>query len=174
MTKYIWLLVPIMLIALGCTTESRGERNSPSYETAWFSYPDSTYCSRVKLCEVNYYVNGDTLFTSEKYHFLTLVYSWDEDNSMAYQHIIYFDKSQEADPKGWYHIVIDQYNIPRESATHLSGLVLRSYMGEKYDYKKPGQPHANAYLYNATTEIDADRERSKLSKELSKLYEIIK
>ncbi len=163
-------MIPI-LVAFGCNTERRNQSKTTQYETGWFSFPDSTYSHRIKLCEVKYYVNQDTLFTSEKYHFLTLGYSWNDDDSQAYQHIIYFDKRQQP-CNGWYHIVIDSMTIPREPDTHLSSIVLRSYVGDKYDYKN--RPHANAYLFNATTEIEADRDRNKLSKELSKLYNIIK
>ena len=178
-------LIPMMLLAVSCNgrhnnifTELNGIENVSStsgiedFETQWFQYPDSTYLKLENLCVVKYYVSGDTLFTSEKYHFLTLGYSWDEDSTLAYQHMIFFDKSQQSDSNGWYHIVIDKNNIPREPATHISSIALRSYLGDKYDYRN--KPHADAHLYNATKEIVAGRERITLSPQLQKLYSIIK
>lgn len=182
MLKY---LLPIFILLVGCKTETRNiftELNDSDYaalttgltdyESQWFQYPDSSYQNLNNLLVVKYYVNGDTIFTSEKYHFITLGYSWDKDSTQAYQHIIFFDRSQSPDSDGWYRIVIDKTNIPREPETHISSIALRSYCGDKYDYKH--KPHADAHLFNATKEIGAARDRNTLSPQLSKLYEIIK
>lgn len=142
------------------------------YETQWFQYPDSTAREREDLCVVKYYVNGDTIFTSEKYHFISLGYSWDADTTLAYAHIIFFDRNQNVDSRGWYQLVIDKDNIPREPGTHISSIALRCYCGDKYDYRH--RPHADAHLFNATREIWAARDRNVLSPQLEKLYDIIK
>lgn len=143
------------------------------YESQWFQYPDSSCLNLNDLLVVKYYVNGNTIFTSEKYYFMTLGYSWDKDSTLAYQHIIFFDRSQSPNNDGWYQIVIDKTNIPREPDTHFSSIALRSYCGDKYpDYRH--KPHADAMLFNATKEIVSARDRNILSPELNKLYEIVK
>lgn len=117
------VLFSILAIALFCFIFASCQRNTtPSvanYETGWFTYTDSIGGPVKQLCEVRYFVHGDTLFTSEKYHFLTLAYSFDDDSTLMYQHIIYFDKEQQPDVNGWYHIVFNRNTIPRESGTHL-------------------------------------------------------
>lgn len=174
-----------LLLAVSCTnhrnnvfTELNGSENAAitsgasDYESQWFQYPDSNLRDLHNLCVVKYYVNGDTLFTSEKYHFVSLGYSRDADTTLAYSHIIFFDRKQEKDANGWYQIVIDKETIPREPGTHISSIALRAYMGEKYDYKH--QPHADAHLFNATREVAPGRDRNVLSPELSKLYQTIR
>lgn len=143
------------------------------YETQWFTYTDSVGGPVKQLCETKYYVNGDTLFTSEKYHFLTLAYSFDDDNTLMYQHIIYFDKNQQPDRNGWYHIVFTREDIPREPETHLSGIVLRNCI-TPLRASRVGEGHANAYLFNSTHEMARGRDRNILSPQLSKLLPIIK
>lgn len=154
------------VILSACTDR---ETIQPEYESQWFSYPDSTYTGRATLCKVNYYVSGDTLYTSEKYHFLTLVYSWETDSTLAYQHIVFFDREQ-TDSAGWYRLPLNREEIPREPQTYLSGIVLRSYMGDKYDYKN--KPHADAYLYNIFRGVSDDNVQH-LTPELQKLLPII-
>lgn len=164
------IIVTILAILMGC---SYSNNQCQVYETQWFSHPDSTYLNRVEVCEVKYYVDSNKIYTSEKYHFLTLAYSWDNDNTLAYQHIIFFDKSQERNDEGWYQIAINRNEIPREPATHLSGIVLRNYIGEKYTCNT-GDPHADAYLYNSSLELSAGKDRNTLSPQLTKLLPIIK
>ena len=103
---------------------------------------------------------------------MTIIYSYDTDDSMAYQNMIYFDKKQSPDKNGWYKIKINRDDIQRHPDTHVSGIVLRSYIGDKYP-PKVGNPHANAYLFNSTKEIDTDNDRNNLSPQLMKLYSII-
>lgn len=184
--KSLKLVIPILLFAVGCTnhsssifTELNDDENvafttgMSDYESQWFQYPDSNLRDLHNLVVVKYYVNGDTLFSSEKYHFMSLGYSWDADTTMAYMHMIFFDRKQNPDSNGWYRIVIDKENIPREPGTHISSIALRSYFGEKYpDYKH--RPHADAMLFNATKEVGVGRDRNVLSPQLSKLYETIK
>lgn len=183
--KRLSIIIPFLLSLAGCTNHrstvfnelNDSETASPTaveaeYESQWFQYPDSTCRYLNNLCVVKYYVNGDTLFTSEKYHFVSLGYSWDADSTLAYMHMIFFDRKQEMDSNGWYRIVIDKDNIPREPGTHISSIALRSYMGEKYDYKH--NPHADAHLFNATKEVPAGRDRNILSPQLSKLYKTIR
>lgn len=164
------ILIPILAILIGC---SNTDSVSEGYESQWFSYPDSTYRNRIDVCKVKYYVGGNIIYTSEKYHFLTLAYSWDCDNTLAYQHIVFFDKSQERDAGGWYTIVINRDDIPREPDTHLSGIVLRNYIGDKYTCNT-GDPHADAYLYNSSLELSAGKDRNTLSPQLTKLLPIIR
>lgn len=183
--NYLKIIIPSMILMVGCTnhgnnvfTELNGSENAAmtsdvsDYESQWFQYPDSNCIDLHNLCVVKYYVNDDTLFTSEKYHFVSLGYSWDADTTLAYSHIIFFDRKQNLDRNGWYRIVIDKENIPREPGTHISSIALRAYMGEKYDYKH--SPHADAHLFNATKEVAPGRDRKVLSPELSKLYETIR
>lgn len=183
--KCLSIIIPCLLSLAGCTNHrstvftelNDSEIASPTtagadYESQWFQYPDSTCRYLNDLCVVKYYVNKDTIFTSEKYHFLTLGYSWDVDTTLAYTHIIFFDRSQKADSDGWYKLIIDKENIPREPDTHISSIALRSYCGDKYDYKH--KPHADAMLFNATKEAGAGRDRNILSPQLSKLYETIR
>lgn len=139
-----------------------------------FSYPYSTLSSLTDLCEVKYYVNGDTLFTSEKYFFVSLSYCDDNDANKRYTQLVYFDKSQVANESGWYHIVFDRSGIWREPNSHLTSIVLRSYMGDKYNYAKPGNPYANAVLYNITDFIFAGRDRNELTTQIRKLLPAIK
>lgn len=183
--KCLSLIIPFLLSLAGCTNHRSTVFNElndsetasstaveADYESQWFQYPDSTCLYLNNLCVVKYYVNGDTLFTSEKYHFVSLGYSWDANSTLAYMHMIFFDRKQEMDSNGWYRIVIDKDNIPREPGTHISSIALRSYMGEKYDYKH--NPHADAHLFNATKEVTAGRDRNILSPQLSKLYKTIR
>lgn len=177
--KTILLAVSSVIIFVGCSTKNAESTSSESlfggtaeYETQMFCYPDSTCRHLIDLCEVRYYVEDSIIYTSEKYHFITLGYSWDNDTTLAYTHMIFFDRRQEADSTGWYKLVIDKNNIPREPGTHISSIALRSYCGDKYDYKH--LPHADAMLFNATKEIASARERNTLSPQLSKLYELIK
>ena len=164
------LIITILLTGAILSACTDRETIQPEYESQWFSYPDSTYTGRNRLCEVNYYVSGDTLYTSEKYHFLTLVYSWETDSSLAYQHMVFFDREQ-TDSAGWYRLPLNREAIPREPQTYLSGIVLRSYMGDKYDYKH--KPHADAYLYNIFRNVSDDDVRQ-LTPELQKLLPTIK
>lgn len=183
--KSLKLVIPMLVLAVGCTnhrnnvfTELNDAENAAftsgvsDYESQWFQYPDSNLRDLHNLCVVKYYVDGDTIFTSEKYHFVSLSYSWDADTTLAYSHIIFFDRKQNPDNNRWYRIVIDKENIPREPGTHISSIALRSYCGDKYDYKH--RPHADAMLFNATKEAGAGRDRNVLSSQLSKLYETIK
>lgn len=154
------------------------ENSSPTggvtdYESQWIRFPDSTCLKSHDVCVVKYYVEDDVLYTSEKFHTVTLIYSNDKDNSMAYQNMIYFDKEQSPDKNGWYKIRINKDDIQRRPDTHISGIVLRSYIGNKYP-QIVGKPHANANLFNSTKEIDTDNDRNELSPQLVKLYQIIK
>ena len=153
--------------------EAAPTRGVTDFESQWFQYPDSTCRNLNNLCVVKYYVNGDTVFTSEKYHFVSLGYSRDEDCTLAYQHIIFFDRSQKSNSDGWYMIRIDKSNIPREPNTHISSIALRAYYGDRYDNTE-GRPHADAHLFNATKEVGAASDRNVLSPQLEKLYEFIK
>lgn len=184
--KKLEIILLCSLLAVCCTTngkssiftdlneseESAETSGVSDYESQWFQYPDSNLRDLHDLVVVKYYVNGDTLFSSEKYHFVSLGYSWDTDTTLAYSHIIFFDRKQNPDSNGWYRIVIDKENIPREPGTHISSIVLRAYMGEKSDYKH--QPHADAHLFNATREVAPGKDRNVLSPELSKLYQTIR
>ncbi|MDE6576780.1 MAG: hypothetical protein K2J82_10015 [Muribaculaceae bacterium] len=80
-----------------------------------------------------------------KFHFITLAYSWDKDNSLSFQHIVWFDRFQSPDKDGWYRCVIDKSEIPKHPGSHLSGIALMNYIGDKYEYRV-GAPMANAYL----------------------------
>lgn len=164
----IILLAGLLLAACRPTTSA-----GTDYESQWFTYTDSVGGPVKQLCEVRYYVNGDTLFTSEKYHFLTLAYSFDDDNSLMYQHIVYFDRTQQPDRNGWYHIVLNREDIPREPGTHLSAIVLRNCITPLRPPKE-GEDQANAYLFNATTEMSRGRDRNLLTPQLSKLLPTIK
>lgn len=154
------------------TSQTRGLQR---FESQWFVYPDTSFRKLHRLCVVKYYVSNDTLYTSEKYHFVSLIYSNDSDNSMMYQHMIFFDKKQNTNVDGWYSVHLDKNSIPREPDTHLSGFVLNAYIGNKYpNAVSEHKPHANAYLFNATKEIEYENERDELSEELKKLIDIIK
>ncbi len=179
------ILLPIFILLLSCNTERRNvftELNDTpdvaptsgvkDFETQWFQYSDSTGYNLNDLCVVKYYVNGDTIFSSEKYSFASIGYSWDEDTTLAYHNIIFFDQNQKRNKDGWYSIVIEENYIPREPETHLSSIALRSYRGNRYDYKN--ETHADALLFNVSKEIEAGRDRNVLSPQLKKLYETIK
>lgn len=183
--KGLLIFMPFLLSLVCCSQNSKSkftELNESekaavtsgecNYESQWFQYPDSNLRDLHNLLVVKYYVNGDTLFTSEKYHFVSLGYSWDVDTTLAYQHIIFFDRKQKPDSNGWYRTVIDKENIPREPETHISSIALRSYCGDSYDYKH--KPHADAMLFNATKEVASGRDRNVLSPKLLKLYETIR
>lgn len=161
-----------MGILSGCAGDRQDshETGQPApYETARFIYPSDDRRSWTDLCEVRYYVNGDTLFTSEKYYFVTLSYQDDDDGERQYSQIVYFDKTQDPDSNGWYHLVFDRNDIIREPHSHLTSLVLRSYLGPKYDSSNPERVHANAYLFNQTDYIFAGRDRNRMTPELKKL-----
>lgn len=163
--------IPCALCAIALSACSDSSKTQPEYESRWFTYPDSTRTGRNRLCEVNYYVSHDTLYTSEKYHFLSLVYSWDEDSTLAYSRMVFFDRTQ-TDSAGWYHLPLNQEDIFwREPGTHLSGIVLNSYIGNKYEYKN--KVHADAYLYNNYKRTSEDDVR-RLPPQLQKLLPIIK
>ena len=154
------------------STEVSYTSGNMNYETQWVSYPDSTYKGRTNLCVVKYYCDGNVIYTSEKFHFISLVYSYDKDNSIVGQHIVWFDKFQNPDENGWYKCEINKNEIPKEPGTHLSGIFLMNYYGDKYQLSV-GAPMANAYLYNATNEIGTANDRNILSTELRKLYNAI-
>ena len=164
-------MILLSCIIFACSQHSKTD--TTDYEIQWFTYADSVGGPVKQLCEVRYYVNGDTLFTSEKYHFLTLAYSFDDDNTLMYQHIICFNKDQQPDKNGWFHIVFNRDDIPREPGTHLSGIVLRNCITPLRPTKE-GDDHANAYLFNATTEMPRGRDRDKLTPQLSKLLHTIR
>lgn len=166
------MLATAMLMLVSCTRTTSPE-DGTEYETAMFSSPDSTLTSRTNLCEVRYYVNADTLFTNEKYFFVSLTFSDDNDADKHYDQFVFFDKSQQPNKDGWFHIIFDRKDIYREPNSHVSAIVLRSYMGDKYDYANPKLPHADAYLYNTTDYIAAGRYRNELTPQLSKLLPII-
>lgn len=171
--RYWMILLICMLVMVSCTGQ-QSEGEAVLYETGMFTIPDSTLRGeRHDIWKVKYYVNGDTLFTSEKYHFLSLVYSYNETNEMAFQHIEFFNKQQAANADGWYQITLADADIPYEPDTHLSGIVLRSYLGDKYDYKAYYHAHADAYLFNNTMEMAADRDRNELTQQLRKLLPYI-
>lgn len=164
------IIAAVMTVAAGCTADRHyGQKmeNDILCETAWFSYPNEDRATRTNLCEVNYYVLGDTLFTSEKYHFVTLGYEGETDPEMHYMEIVYFDKMQNPDTDGWYHIVLNRNDIYREPNTRLTSIVLRSYIGDKYDYKDSSKPHVNAYLF------DIAKDNAELTPQLKKLLPII-
>lgn len=170
MKNLLFILGLSWLFLTSCKYDTHKDAN---YETLWFTYTDSVDGPVKKLYKVKYYVNGDTLFTSEKYRFLTLAYSFDDDGTLLYQHIIYFDTDQKQDADGWYHIVFERDEIPREPGTHLSGIVLRNCITPL----RPdtiGENHANAYLFNSTIEMPRGRDRNTLSPQLSKLLPAIK
>ncbi len=175
------LAAAVLLLCSSCGRVHNVETNSTAsnlpagckYETQWISYPDSAYRNRTNICEVKYYCEGNIIYTSEKFHFITLAYSWDSDNSMAYQHIVWFVRFQNTDKDGWYKCSIEKSEIPKHPDTHLSGIVLMNYIGNKYEHKV-GSPMANAYLYNATEEMAPAKDRNILSPELKKLYEAIR
>lgn len=170
--KYLYLIV-IATIFTACSHTTPNDY-SAEFETAWFSYPNDDLSSRTDLCEVKYYVNGDTLFTSEKYFFVSLSYCDNDDVSKHYTQFVYFDKAQKPDERGWYHIIFNRNDIWREPNSHLTSIVLRSYMGDKYSYDKPGTPHADAYLYNITDYIHHGQDRKELTPQLKKLLPAIK
>lgn len=171
---FIFSALSICILLIGCgTRHDTSVKSADDFETATFSYPDTAGRGvRHDVCKVSYYVSGDTIFTSERYHYLNLVYSYDADNTMAYHKIIFFDRNQTPED-GWYEIHISQDPPERMEGTHLSGIVLRGYR-DKYHPEGNGLPNADAYIYNATKEIATSSEKSELSPQLSKLLLYIK
>lgn len=166
-------LFSICILLIGCGTRyNTSVQSEVAIETAMFSYPDTAERGvRHDVCPVKYYVSGDTIFTSERYHYLNLVYSYDCDSTMAYHKIIFFDREQT--PKdGWYELHISQDPLERMEDTHLSSIVIRGYR-DKYHPEGNGLPNADAYIFNATKEIAASSEKSELSSQLSRLLPYI-
>ncbi|MCM1139349.1 MAG: hypothetical protein NC453_12335 [Muribaculum sp.] len=167
--KSLIYLLPFLL--LSCSV-NKGNEAADAVESAMFTYPDSIdITARHNLCEVQYYVNGDTLFTSERYHFISVAYSWNEDRTVAYHHFIPFDWENPNVKDRWYYVVIAKNAILRNPTTHFSGLVLRNYYDPTHRLDL-GPYHADAYLYNVSNNLLTDR--VELTPQIKKLNHILK
>ena len=142
------------------------------YETSEFTYLSDNRSKRVKLCDVRYYVNGDTLFTSEKYHALFLSYSSDSTDNLSYTVAVYFDTSQQANVYGWYYLTLSDADIYRIPLTHLSAIRLRNYYGNLVNLNE-SYCWPDAVLYNATQEIVYGQDRDTITSQIAKLLPFI-
>ena len=70
------------------STECKDKACQDEYETQVFTFQETIDSPRHVLCKVSYYVNDDTLFTNERYHFVNLIYSSDSTGEMSYMHMI--------------------------------------------------------------------------------------
>lgn len=143
------------------------------YETTTFAYVVDVKKPRAKLCDVKYYVNGDTLFTSEKYRALGLYYSKDDDNSLLYLYMVIFDIKQSPN-EGWYFLTLSDKEIPRIPDTHLSAVIMRNYCGEHEEALGPNHKWADAVIYNNAKEVAHRQDRNVMLPQLQKLYPYIK
>lgn len=168
MRALIYLLLAIIVASIvSCNstiTDRKSRLNDITPDSSWFESVEEID-NREKICEVNYYVSGDTLFTSQKYSVLTLSYSLDVDSFFLYRQTFVFDEKQRQNADGWYHIILNSDNIYREPATHLSAIVLH-----RFSNNHDGFRESKAYLYEATYD---DSSYNQLSPQLTKLYPII-
>ncbi len=155
------------------STECKDKACQDEYETQVFTFQETIDSPRHVLCKVSYYVNDDTLFTNERYHFVNLIYSSDSTGEMSYMHMIVFDRNQKPDVDGWYHLTFADEYIPRISGTHLTGIVRRNYYGPLYDASKH-TGHPDAYLYNETPNTTEAPTSHSLTPQLKKLLPYIK
>lgn len=147
--------------------------SNEAYETSEFTYLQENRSKRVKLCDVRYYVNGDTIFTSEKYHALFLSYSNDITDNLSYRVAVYFDTSQQANDYGWYYLTLQNKGIPRVPGTILSSIVLRNYIGPLIE-EKSGVYWANTVLYNIRKDMFVGQDKNIISPEIHKLLPYFK
>lgn len=143
------------------------------YETAMFAYVVDVKKPCAKLCDVKYYVNRDTSFSSEKYRALGLYYSKDDDNSLLYLYMVIFDIKQSPN-EGWYFLTLSDKDIPRIPDTHLSAVIMRNYSGELEEALGPNHTWADAVIYNNAKEVAHRQDRNVMMPQLQKLYPYIK
>lgn len=146
------------------------------YEIATFYKVDFKRDEYVPVKEVSYYVNGDTLFTSEPYRSFCMFFSDMEKDSIVNMNYVAFDLTQKPNEDGWYLISLGNYkNNPKDyhrlPNTRLSAVVLRAYFNGMPDTMF--SPSANAVLYNGTKTMAQSRERNKLDRQLKKLLPYI-
>ena len=161
----------------GCSSERIPESpDTPDsdYEITTFAYVVDVKKPRVKLCDVKYYVNGDTLFSSEKYRALSLYYSKNVDNSLSYLYMVIFDIKQSPNDDGWYFLILSDKEIPRIPDTHLSAVIMRNYSGELEEGLGPYHAWADAVIYNNAKEVAHCQDRNEMTPQLKRLYPYIK
>ena len=164
--------IVLLFLATNCKNDSSNSEGTPDYETAEFTYLPNVGAERIKLCDVKYYVNEDTLFSSEKYHTLYVGYSTERDGKLSYVYSIFFDTKQKPNDKGWYYITLSDAEIPRIPFTYLSSIRLRNYFGplnQKFEGSWP-----DAVLFNMCPEIANGQDRNTLTPELTKLLPYLK
>ena len=170
-------LVITGILLSGCA-DGRVPANQDSpysdYETTTFAYVVDVTQPRVKLCDVNYYVNGDTLFSSEKYRALSLYYSKDDENSLSYLYMVIFDIKQSPNDDGWYFLTLSDKEIPRIPDIHLSAVIMRNYCGELEEVLEPNHTWPDAVIYNNSKEVAHRQDRNVMMPQLQKLYPYIK
>ena len=167
------------MIFIGSCNQKRKEYNeepitasNECYETSEFTCLPDNRSKRVKLCDVRYYVNGDTLFTSEKYHALFLSYSNDSTENLCYTVAVYFDISQQANDYGWFSLTLMDADIDRIPLTHLSAIRLRNYYGNLVNTNE-NYCWPDAVLYNVTKEIVHGHDRDSITPQIAKLLSYI-
>ena len=176
--RSVILVLLLGLLALSCQSgQDRSFSNpqdSEEYEVSEFTYIPGKGKTREKLCDVKYYVSGDTLFTSEKYHGLSLFYSTDNTNDLSYEYMVFFDIAQKPNKDGWYQLTLKDADIPRIPGAHLSAIIMRNYFGELLPDSVMYVGWPDAVLYNTTQQIRNGQEKKELTPQLSKLLPYIK
>lgn len=187
-SKSIIFIGSLGLLLSGCSGQSGKDnvRNNSEiveltheniqYETAMFYKIDFKKDEYVAVKEVRYYVNEDTLFTSERYYSFHMYFSDDDSDSIVNMNSLPFDINQKLNKDGWYYITLGKYkdNIKRYNRlpnTRLSAVVLRSYYNGELDSMFSSVP--NAVLFNSTKTMAQSRERNKLDRQLQKLLPYI-
>lgn len=118
--------------------------------------------------EVRYYVNGDTLFTTEKYHGVLVFYAPMESDSITSAKFISFDKVNEPNKDGWYYVTFSNVdNFQKFPNTRVHRIVLRGY----YDVHPDScvKQSLDAILFNGSKYSTQDEKIRVMNSELQKL-----
>lgn len=182
--KKIYLMTLLLLAA--CTAKQTPEvpeenvtaqdmagETADSYSESMFTTYAGDFEPRADFCPVRYYAKDGVLYSSEKYHALSLYYSKDSDNSLSYLYMVIFDRNQEADADGWFSLDLKDADIPRIPDTHLSGVIMKNYYGDLTAGQK-NYIWPDAALYNNTKEVGNGRDRKVMDAQIVNLLPYIR
>lgn len=125
--------------------------------------------TRNKVCDIQYYVNGDTLFVNQQFKHLGFIFSDKRTGKMILKQEMVLFYNNHHGP--WWYVIVNKNTVCKPNNSKLTAVVLRDCMLGV----KPKSIHrcADAYLYNVSKEIPSWLGEKQLTDNLVKLIKNI-
>ena len=190
--KIRWFLLLVFGLAILTTCHIWLNREDYFGETT--TAPSESYCedfpcdtAAIKRCinaktgemeyrgNVKYYVNEDTIFMSDRFHFVDIIYTNNETGRIIPESGIIsnseFSSNQivKQQKNGWWYVTVKRSESKPKDEYTVTAIVLRAL----YVENSSDDVCYDAYLYNVTPSITRDRTEGTPSKSVQKLLECL-